>query len=76
MRNPKATYSERKLCVQGLNYFSCAIYEHFSQADARDIFLIVMHSFEKLYVLNGANPNSEDWEFLPDYVQCLAGFMR
>ncbi|CAG9767394.1 unnamed protein product [Ceutorhynchus assimilis] len=75
IRKEKASATEKKLCVQGLKYFCSPLYKHYPKEEARDIFLMIMQNFEKLYVLN-ENPDYEDKEFLPDYVQCLASFMR
>ncbi|XP_066140487.1 DNA-dependent protein kinase catalytic subunit-like [Euwallacea fornicatus] len=73
--NVNAPHTEKKLCIQGLNYFSGVLYQYYCKEDARNIFLLLTQSFDKFYIL-GDNSDNEEWAFLPDYIQCLAGFVR
>ncbi|XP_066255512.1 DNA-dependent protein kinase catalytic subunit-like [Euwallacea similis] len=75
LRNVNASPSEKKLCIQGLNYFSGVLYHYYCREDAREVFFLLMQSFDKFYIL-GDNFDNEEWAFLPDYIQCLAGFVR
>ncbi|XP_050298315.1 DNA-dependent protein kinase catalytic subunit-like isoform X2 [Anthonomus grandis grandis] len=75
LKNTSSTYVERKLCLQGLKYFCEPMHKHYTKGEAREVFILIMEIFEKSYILN-SNFENEEWEFLPEYVQCLASFMR
>ncbi|KAJ8918257.1 hypothetical protein NQ315_014127 [Exocentrus adspersus] len=66
---------EKRLSIHCLKFFSRASYKYLPHNEITDLFLEVMQSFEHNYILN-YNPNGEEWEYLPDYIQTVANFMR
>ncbi|KAJ8973604.1 hypothetical protein NQ317_010041 [Molorchus minor] len=75
MGQENATSHEKRLAIQCLRIFSDVFYKYLSSDEVTSLFLTIMQNFEYNYVLN-YNPSSEQWEFLPYYVQTIANLMQ
>ncbi|KAF7267164.1 hypothetical protein GWI33_019585 [Rhynchophorus ferrugineus] len=63
----------RKLGLQCLKYFSKPLYKH-NYEEFKRIFLTIMQNFERNYIINESDNEATD--ILPDYIQCIASFIR
>ncbi|KAJ8958549.1 hypothetical protein NQ314_006388 [Rhamnusium bicolor] len=75
LKKDDATNYENHLALLCLKLFSGASYKHLPQSDVTELFVMIMQTFEYTYILN-YNPTSEEWQYLPDYVQTVANFMQ
>ncbi|KAH1016070.1 hypothetical protein HUJ04_007350, partial [Dendroctonus ponderosae] len=71
MSNTQSTYTEKKLCIQGLKYFSSPLHKHDMKEDAKKMFSMVWQNFEELYIFSGgiSLEESEESNCLPYYIQ-------
>lgn len=67
--------SENRLAIFCLKQFAEASYKHLNSEEFSNIFSIIMQIFEDTYILNH-NPGSEEWEYLPDYIQTVSNLMK
>lgn len=52
-----------------------ASYKHLDITEVTNLFLSIMQIFEQTYILNN-DPQSENWQYLPDYIQAVSNFTR
>ncbi|XP_023014378.2 DNA-dependent protein kinase catalytic subunit [Leptinotarsa decemlineata] len=74
LESKESSNSEKRLAIFCLQQFAPASYKHLPPEEVTSLFLAIMQNFEETYILN-YDPQSEQWEYLPDYVQAVANFM-
>ncbi|CAH1171231.1 unnamed protein product [Phaedon cochleariae] len=75
LETKETSNSERHLAIFCLRQFSSPSHKHLTPDDVTALFLAIMRNFEETYILN-YDSESEESEYLPDYVQTVANFMK
>ncbi|XP_060523292.1 DNA-dependent protein kinase catalytic subunit-like isoform X2 [Cylas formicarius] len=75
LKKEQAGAAEKRLVLSALKVFSGPLHQHLPPEEARNTFLLIRRHFEAAYVLR-CDADADDWEHLPDYLQCVAGFIR
>ncbi|KAG5877905.1 hypothetical protein JTB14_011621 [Gonioctena quinquepunctata] len=74
LKTKESSNYEKRLAIFCLKQFSHSSYKHLPLSEVTGLFLMIMQNFEETYILN-YNPQGEEWEYLPDYIQTVANFM-
>nr|CAH7739864.1 unnamed protein product [Callosobruchus chinensis] len=75
LNKEKVSNFEKRLAICALKAFSETSYKHLDGNYVAALFVYLLQNFERTYIFN-SNIESDEWEFLPDYIQIFANVTR